>query len=105
MTASSVVAFYVLGINQPNLISPRIEHKADTEVFVTAPENINLVNKTIMPTANNYIGFSKRASSERPSTSSSTFIVSGADGRGGRVTVFKPPSLSSVRMLNLYLHK
>lgn len=82
-------------INQPNLISPRIEHKADTEVFVTAPENINLVNKTIMPTANNYIGFSKRASSERPSTSSSTFIVSGADGRGGRVTVFKPPSLSS----------
>lgn len=33
------------------------------------------------------------------SAPSGTFIISGADGRGGRVTILKPPSLPSVRIL------
>lgn len=36
--------------------------------------------------------------------SSSTFLVSGADSRGGKVTVFKPPSLSVVCILHKYSH-
>lgn len=33
------------------------------------------------------------------SAPSGTFIISGADGRGGRVTILKPPSLPTVRIL------
>lgn len=54
----------------------------------------------VAPLVRTYGAFAKRAPSDKQSASSSAFIVSGADGRGGKVTVFKPPSLSQVYTLN-----
>ncbi len=47
--------------------------------------------------ANDSGAFRKRAASGKEnSLQSGSFILSGADGRGGRVTILKPPSLSLV---------
>lgn len=76
--------------DQPVLNSPRAVHALETQ---SCPENLGHVNSVVVPPVNRYGAFAKMVSSDRQSASSSTFIVSGADGRGGKVTVFKPPSI------------
>ncbi|KAG0624215.1 hypothetical protein M758_3G231900 [Ceratodon purpureus] len=91
---SSAVASSATCKDHPVLYPSRVEHETGTQRCPVIPENSGHVNSSAVPPVNSYGAFAKRASSDRLSTSSSTFIVSGADGRGGRVTVLKPPSLS-----------
>jgi hypothetical protein len=89
------VGIFVPGKEQPVLNPARVEHEVGIQ-SCSISENSGHVKPPVVPQVNTYGAFAKRASSDGLSTSSSTFIVSGADGRGGRVTVLKPPSLSLV---------